>query len=76
MFLYWGAEMANETIRRQARAEGIPFWLIAKRLSISEPTMTRRMREEMPEEEKQRVLSIIREISQEARNADNGEDRT
>ena len=54
--------MANEQIRRAARANGVPFWKIAKALQISEPTMSRKMREELPEAEKNRILKIIEEI--------------
>ena len=39
----------NQVIRREARACNVPLWRIAVRLGISEPTMTRRLRTELPE---------------------------
>ena len=59
--------MDNQDIRRIARAEGIPMWRIAKALGISEPTMTRRMRQELPENEKEKLKVIIRNLSEEER---------
>jgi len=55
----------NNDIRREARANGVPFWRIAKALSISEPTMTRRMRQKLSEEEKAKILKIIEELREE-----------
>ena len=57
---------ANRPIRREARASGVAFWKIAKRLGISEPTMTRLMREELPEAKQKQILSIIAELAGEA----------
>ena len=43
----------NQAIRREARACNVPLWRIAVRLGISEPTMTRRLRAELPADEQQ-----------------------
>lgn len=52
----------NQDMRNAARKAGIPFWKIADELGISEASMTRKMRRELPDAEKQRVLQIIEQI--------------
>ena len=52
----------NQDIRNVARKAGVPLWRIADALGVSEPTMTRRLRRELPEIEKQRILEIIEQI--------------
>lgn len=56
---------ANTDIRREAKANGVPLWRIAEFLKISEPTMSRRMRKEMPDEEKKQMREIISQLAQE-----------
>lgn len=53
---------ANADIREKARESKIPFWAVAEKLSISEASMTRMFRRELPEEEKTKIFTIIREI--------------
>lgn len=55
----------NQVIRREARACNVPLWRIAVRLGISEPTMTRRLRRELPEEERQKILDVIHQLAEE-----------
>lgn len=57
--------MCNMDLREKAKEKGVFFWQIAAELGISEPTMTRRMRFELPEQEKQKYLSIIDKLSAE-----------
>ena len=49
----------NKDIRLYARGSGVPFWKIAKAMGKSEPTFTRLMREELPEEKKTEIKNII-----------------
>ena len=58
--------MANMEIREKAKASGVRLWQIAEKLGISEPTMTRKLRHELPEEDKQKILAIIDALSREA----------
>ena len=44
---------ANQDLRNAARDAGVPLWAIADVLHISEPTMTRNLRRELPEIVKQ-----------------------
>ena len=55
----------NEAIKLKARGAGVPLWKIAEALSISEPTLTRWLRHELPEEKKQKILEAIKEIENE-----------
>lgn len=55
-------EKINSEIRSIIKSSGIRFWQIADRLNISEATMTRKMRHELSEEEKTKIMSIINEI--------------
>ncbi len=57
--------MCNMDLRQKAKEKGVFFWQIAKELGVSEPTMTRRLRFELPELEKQKYLSIIDSLSSE-----------
>jgi len=54
----------NLDIRRRARAAGVPLWQLAKALGISEPTITRRLREELDGEEKERYIQLINSLEE------------
>jgi len=56
--------MFNKDLRTYAKEKGVFFWQIAKVMGISEPTMTRRLREELPEQDKQEFIRIINELSE------------
>ena len=55
--------LANSDIRSTAKTKGVRLWEIAEFLKVSDPTMTRMLRRELPNEEKHRFLSIIEEIA-------------
>ena len=55
--------LANADIRSTAKTKGVRLWEIAEFLKVSDPTMTRMLRRELPNEEKQRFFSIIDEIA-------------
>ena len=56
---------ANCDLRTAAKNAGVPLWTIADVLHISEPTMTRKLRRELPEKEKQQMLGIIEHLAME-----------
>ena len=56
--------MANKDIRLKAKGCGVPFWKIAAKLGISEPTMTRKLRFELSEAEKAKIFKIIEELKE------------
>ena len=57
--------MVNLEIRQAMRINGVFSYEVAEAMSISEATMTRKMRRELPEEEKQRILAVIERLAQE-----------
>lgn len=56
--------MNNTTIRNASKIAHMPLWKVADFMGISEATLTRMLRHELPEEEKQRILAIIHEFEQ------------
>lgn len=56
---------ANLDIRAAAKSAGVKSWEIADHLKISEPSITRKLRHELPQAEKDRIFSIIEEIAKE-----------
>ncbi len=63
--------MCNTDIRAAAKNSGVFLYAIADKLGISEPTMTRLMRRELPEEKKNQLKAIIAEIAAEQHNDTN-----
>ena len=57
--------MANQEIRRAAAAAGLRLWQLAERLGYSEGGFSRRLRHELPPEERDQILEIIRTITEE-----------
>ena len=57
--------LANTDIRTTAKEKKVRFWEVAEYLKISEPTMTRKLRKELPEAEKQEIFKIIDELAAE-----------
>lgn len=55
-------ERANTQVRIAAKEAGVPLWLVARGLGISEATMTRMLRKELASADKERVLRVINEL--------------
>ncbi len=51
--------MCNTDIRKRAKASGVFLYQVAAAMGISEPTMTRKLRFELPESEKKKVFDVI-----------------
>lgn len=56
--------MKNTDVRNYAKSKAVFLWQIAQEMGISDPTMTRRLRTELPEQDKQRFFCIIDKIAQ------------
>lgn len=56
---------ANNDIRNEAKAAGVKLWQIAEKLGIREEKLSRKLRHELPEEEKAQIKSIIKELEKE-----------
>ncbi len=52
-------KQSNMLIRQTLRLYGTPLWKLGKILRISESSVTRLMRDELPEEEQVRIISLI-----------------
>lgn len=57
--------MENQDIRGYATAAGVKLWQIAEELGIADCNFSRRMRRELPQEDKKRIFAIIDKLSQE-----------
>lgn len=55
----------NKDIKVKARKSGVLIWEIADRLGIADTTMSRKLRRELPESEKQEIFKIIDELAAE-----------
>lgn len=54
---------ANQEIREYAAKNGVYLWEIALAMGISEPTMTRKLRMELPENEHEMIIQVINELA-------------
>ena len=61
--------MCNADVRSTAKAAGVFLWEVAEELNVSEPTITRKLRHEMTQEEKNRFAVAIKKISERKREA-------
>lgn len=57
--------MTNQDVRRTAAGAGVKLWQIAEALGIADCSLSRKLRRELPTEEKEKIFGIIRELSQE-----------
>lgn len=53
---------ANLDIRETLKSVEITQWELANKLNISETTLVRKLRKELPEDERQEILKMILEI--------------
>lgn len=56
--------MSNTDIRSYAVARGVKLYDVAKRLRVSESTMTRIMRSDLTAAKKQEIMTIIDQLSE------------
>ena len=59
------ANIANREIRDAAKEAGIWLWQVAEKLGVNDCNFSRKLRRELPPAEREKVLNIIRELSQE-----------
>ncbi len=57
---------ANQEIRAELKTLGVPYWAVADKLGLSDSTFSRKLRHELPDSEKQRILTIITQLAEEA----------
>ena len=56
----------NQEIRLMAKKQGIRMWAVAKRLGVSEATMTRMLRADLSASDQQRIVTAINDLRKEA----------
>ncbi len=55
--------MCNTDIREMAKQAGVFLYTVADELGISEPTMTRWLRKELPDNKKSEIKKIIADLA-------------
>lgn len=59
--------MKNLDVRRAAAGNGVRLWQIADALGIADCNLSRKLRKELPDEEKKAIFAIIQDLSQEVK---------
>lgn len=54
---------ANMKIREKARNSGVRLWQIADALGMQESLFSKKLRKELPEDEQERILSVIDDLA-------------
>ena len=62
--------MANTDIKLQAAGAGVRLWQIADAIGITDSSFSRKLRRELPAEEKARYMEIIAKLSDEQKGSD------
>lgn len=55
---------ANMKIREKARNSGIRLWQIADALGMQESSFSKKLRNELPDDEQKKILEIIHELTE------------
>lgn len=58
--------MENLEIREKAKNSGVRLWQIADKLGINDGNLSRKLRKELSQQDRDRILLIIDELSKEA----------
>lgn len=59
--------MENVAIRERAKAAGVKLWEVAERCGLTDSSLSRKLRRELPEVEQKRLLGIIDQLAAERR---------
>lgn len=54
--------MRNKEVREAVKQAGIKMWMLADALHIQDSALSRKLRHELPEHEKEHILSVIHSI--------------
>lgn len=58
--------MNNKDIRNAAGGYGIRLWQVAEEIGMNESAFSRKLRKELPNEDKEKILSAIEKLAKEA----------
>lgn len=53
----------NQEVKRAAAGAGVRLWQVADRMGIADSSLSRKLRKELPQEEKERLFAIIDELA-------------
>lgn len=56
---------ANQDIRDAAKRSGVYLWQVAEQINLNDNYFSRKLRHELPPEEKMRIFSVIEELGKE-----------
>ena len=59
--------MCNMDIRQAAAGAGVRLWQIADAIGLNDGNFSRKLRKELPEDEKQKTFGIIEDLAKEGR---------
>lgn len=59
-------DVANLDIREAAVSSRVKLWQVADVLGIADSNLSRKLRKELPQDEKERIFSIIKQLAKEA----------
>ena len=57
--------MQNQEIQARAKEAGVRLWEIAERLGMRDDAFSRKLRRELPDDERENILAIIDQIEDE-----------
>lgn len=57
--------MCNMDIRQAAAGAGVRLWQIADAIGLNDGNFSRKLRKELPEDEKRKIFGIIENLSKE-----------
>ena len=57
--------MCNKEIREAAKKAGVHLWQVAEACGINDGNFSRKLRQELPQEEKEKILEIIDRLARE-----------
>ena len=57
--------MYNREIREAAKRAGVHLWQVAEECGMNDGNFSRKLRKELPHEEKEKILEIIDRLTQE-----------
>lgn len=57
--------MSNKDIRNAAGGYGIRLWQVAEAIGMNESAFSRKLRKELPQEDKEKILAVIEKLAKE-----------
>ena len=57
--------MKNNDIKEAAKRAGVRLWQVAEAYGMNDGNFSRKLRKELPQEEKEKILEIIDRLAQE-----------